>query len=335
MNQGLACPSCGTAISDPFCPQCGEQRPVAHGLSWRHYLEELVDALTHLDSKLLRSTWLLVRRPGLLSVDYLRGRRVPLVSPLRLFVFVSIVYFVSLTLLHAIPHPNAPNIQFNTFATPLAVQLHGNDFYAGYAAQQVEQKLQREHITYPALERRYDEKTAVLSKTLLFVLIPVIALLFGLLFFRKRRYLAEHLVIATHFWAFALVLIGILLPAVLVPANVSIGGAGAADRQGHQRRYSFIAAAAGVRRVPLPHAAADLCGERLVQRRGRAGALLVVLFLCLVIPLLSVRGNAANHLAALARRVRAALQRQAGILSNPPMYARSTSGTVTEPSAFW
>ncbi len=217
MNQGLTCPSCGTAISDPFCPQCGEQRPAAHGLSWRHYLEELVDALTHLDSKLLRSTWLLVRRPGLLSVDYLRGRRVPLVSPLRLFVFVSIVYFVSLTLLHAIPHPNAPNIQFNTFATPLAVQLHGNDFYAGYAAQQVEQKLQREHITFPALERLYDEKTAVLSKTLLFVLIPVIALLFGLLFIRKRRYLAEHLVVATHFWAFALVLIGILLPAVLLP----------------------------------------------------------------------------------------------------------------------
>ncbi len=204
-------------MSDPFCPQCGEQRPIAHGLSWRHYLEELLDALTHLDSKLLRSSWLLVRRPGLLSVDYLRGRRVPLVSPLRLFVFVSIVYFISLTVLHAIPIPASLDIQFNTFATPLAVQLHGNDYYADYAAQRVEQKLQRDHITYPALERRYDEKTAILSKTLLIVLIPVIALLFGLLFFRKRRFLAEHLVIATHFWAFALVLIGILLPAVLVP----------------------------------------------------------------------------------------------------------------------
>jgi hypothetical protein len=159
-------------------------------------------------------------------VDYLRGRRVPLVSPLRLFVFVSIVYFVSLTLLHAIPLPTAGNIQFNTFATPLAVQLHGNDYYPGYAAQQVEQKLQRERITYPALEQRYDEKTAVLSKTLLFVLIPVIALVFGLLFFRKRRFLAEHLVIATHFWAFALVLIGILLPAVLVPVMYLLGAMG-------------------------------------------------------------------------------------------------------------
>jgi hypothetical protein len=213
----LACPSCGTAIRERFCPHCGEQRPLAHGLSCRHYLEELFDALTHLDSKLLRSMWLLVSRPGLLSVDYLRGRRVQLVSPLRLFVFVSIVYFISLTLLHTIPLAKAPNIQFNTFATPLSTQLHGNDFYGAYAARQVEQKMRRDQIGYQDLEHRYNEKTAVLSKTLVFALIPVIALLFGALFFRKRRFIAEHLVIATHFWAFTLVLIGVLLPAVLVP----------------------------------------------------------------------------------------------------------------------
>ena len=218
MTPELICPTCGTAITERYCSQCGEQRPLAHGLSWRHYLEELLDALTHLDSKLLRSTWLLVRRPGLLSVDYLRGRRVPLVSPLRLFVFVSVLYFVSLTLLHAIPFAKSQHMQFNTFATPLATQLHGNDFYGAYAARRVEQKLRRDQISYPDLERRYDEKTTVLSKTLLFALIPVIALLFGALFFRKRRFMAEHLVIATHFWAFTLVLIGVLLPAVLVPA---------------------------------------------------------------------------------------------------------------------
>jgi hypothetical protein len=191
---------------------------VAHGLSFRHYFEELIDAITHLDSKLLRSAWLLVRRPGLLSVDYLRGRRVPLVSPLRLFVFVSIVYFISLSLLHSVVPHKAPYMEFNTFATPLAIQLHGNDYYAGYAARRVEQKVRRENISYAVLQGRYDEKTAVLSKTLLFVLIPVIALLFAALFMRRHRFFTEHLVIATHFWAFALVLIGVLLPAVLVPA---------------------------------------------------------------------------------------------------------------------
>ena len=218
MTAALACPTCGTAIIGRFCPHCGEQRLVAHGLSCGHYPEEFLDAITHLDSKLLRSVWMLLRRPGLLSVNYVQGRRVRFASPLRLFVFVSIVYFVSLTLLHAIPFPKVSNIQFNTFATPLAIQLHGNDFYGGYAARRVVHKLQLDNIAYPELEQRYDEKTTILSKTLLFALIPVIAILFWALFLRKRRFLAEHLVIATHFWAFTLVLIGVLVPVVLVPA---------------------------------------------------------------------------------------------------------------------
>lgn len=229
MNSDLACPTCGATIDARFCPQCGEQRLVAHDFSWRHYLDELFDVFTHLDSKILRSVWLLVTRPGLLSVDYLRGRRVRLVSPLRLFVFVSIVYFISLTLLHAIPFTTTQNFQFGTFATPLATQLQGNDFYAGYASRQVAKKLRRDGIPYALLEQRYDEKTAVYSKTLLFTLIPVIALLFGTLFLRKRRFIAEHLVIATHFWAFTLVLIGVLLPAILVPVMYFSGAMGLAS----------------------------------------------------------------------------------------------------------
>jgi hypothetical protein len=219
LNSDLACPTCGTTIVDRYCPRCGERRLVAHDLSLRHYAEELFDVSTHVDSKLLRSAWLLLRRPGQLSVNYLAGRRVHWVSPLRLFVFVSIVYFISLSLLHGMPfHLRNPTIQFNTFATPLATQLHGNDFYPNYAARRVAEKMRHDGSTYAQLEQRYDEKTSVLSKTTVFVLIPVIAALFGALFLRKRRYFAEHLVIATHFWAFALVLIGILLPAVVLPA---------------------------------------------------------------------------------------------------------------------
>jgi hypothetical protein len=217
MNVPAVCPSCGASVPRRFCGQCGEKRLNLHDFSIKHYAEEGVDVLTHFDSKLLRSLWLLLRRPGMLSKDYFLGCRIAYTSPLRLFFFVSVIYFVSLTVLHYPWIPKPQNTQFNTFTTPLDTQLHGNNFYPDLAARQVERTLSRRQLDYPTLERLYDEKVGVYSKTLVFVLIPVIAMLFYALFFRNRRYFAEHLVIATHFWAFALVLIGVLLPAVVVP----------------------------------------------------------------------------------------------------------------------
>jgi hypothetical protein len=50
----------------------------------------------------------------------------------------------------------------------------------------------------PILERLYDQKTGVYPNTLVFLLIPVIAVLLYLLFFRNWKYFLEHLVIVTH-----------------------------------------------------------------------------------------------------------------------------------------
>ena len=126
-------------------------------------------------------------------------------KPLQLFVFLNVLYYFSLTLFYA-----------TTFTTPLATQLHMNYYYPGFANARVQQKLQKERISYEALETKYNRRTSVLSKTLIFLLIPIFALLFFALFFRKRKYLVEHTVVATHFWSFNLLLLGAILPMATV-----------------------------------------------------------------------------------------------------------------------
>src|SRR5207237_8464627 len=91
-----------------------------------------------------------------------------------------------------------------------------NKYKCAYANRQVEHKLQKEQISYEFLEAIYIERTGVLSISLIFLLIPIFAFLFFMLFFRKRKYFVEHVVVATHFWSFNLILLGVILPLVSV-----------------------------------------------------------------------------------------------------------------------
>jgi hypothetical protein len=204
-NAVFTCPSCGAQTVGQFCCACGEKEISERDYSLRYYLQEITAVVTLLESKLLRSLWLVVTKPGFLSSEYFNGRRVRYVKPLQLFVFLNVVYYFSITLFFA-----------TTFTTPLATQLHMNNYYPGYANARVERKLQKEKITYEALEKKYNQRTNVFSKTLIFLLIPIFAVLFYGLFFRKRKYLVQHVVIATHFWSFSLLLLGVLLPVATV-----------------------------------------------------------------------------------------------------------------------
>src|SRR5205085_11238864 len=121
----------------------------------------IVVAMTPAESKVFQTLWLVISRPGFLSTEYFKGRRVLYMKPLQLFVCLNVVYYFSLSMFQA-----------TTFTTPLATQLHMNNYYPAYASMRVDRKLRDEEITYQTLEANYDRRTSVLSKTLIFLLIP-------------------------------------------------------------------------------------------------------------------------------------------------------------------
>lgn len=87
------CPNCHAVATHHFCPKCGQPTT-----GWRAGIAELIHdfagATLGADARIWSSLRELFRRPGALTVAYFEGRRFRYLSPLRLYLFASVLMFM-------------------------------------------------------------------------------------------------------------------------------------------------------------------------------------------------------------------------------------------------
>ncbi len=89
------CPSCGHELidTDKFCPSCGQaNKSIRHSLLT--LLINFFEDYIAFDSKLFRTLVPLVSKPGFLTLEFIAHKRSRYVSPLRLYLFTSFVFFL-------------------------------------------------------------------------------------------------------------------------------------------------------------------------------------------------------------------------------------------------
>jgi len=86
------CENCGAPMAGPFCAQCG-QAAIDYRRSFRHIIVDVLDSFLNWDSKFFATIGWLIARPWHLTNQFLAGRRVRYVHPLRLYLLVSILFF--------------------------------------------------------------------------------------------------------------------------------------------------------------------------------------------------------------------------------------------------
>lgn len=110
------CSNCGFEFNGPdnFCPRCGQENHDIR-LPLKHHIHELIEGLLHLDSKSLRSFFFLSAKPGLLSREFNDGKRVKFVPPVRIYIFISFIFFLLLST-GPIIHKESPAKEKDPFA---------------------------------------------------------------------------------------------------------------------------------------------------------------------------------------------------------------------------
>src|SRR6266567_2188102 len=86
------CENCGAELIGPHCAQCG-QAAIDYRRSFRHVIVDILDSFLNWDSKFFATIGWLIVRPWHLTNQFLAGRRVRYVHPLRLYLLVSILFF--------------------------------------------------------------------------------------------------------------------------------------------------------------------------------------------------------------------------------------------------
>jgi hypothetical protein len=91
--QTLVCANCAAPLGGEYCSHCG-QRHEPHVHSLGHFAGEALESITHADSRLWRTLWNLLSRPGVLTREFFAGKRVGYLPPFRLYLVISLLFFV-------------------------------------------------------------------------------------------------------------------------------------------------------------------------------------------------------------------------------------------------
>jgi len=215
----MQCKNCGNEFEGNFCNECGQSvkdlnRP------FRSVLNDLAGSLFAWDTKFFLSVKHLLFKPGQIASDFAEGKRARYMRPFQLYVFISFLFFLTLTWVTRNETPSdAITFEVDDKEQPLSAitadttlmneleksESDDEKFIAGQIS-----RLMKEPDTFFV--------TAInIFSWSLFFLMPVFALLLLWFFNKKKYYYATHLIfsINLHSFLFISMLVFILLYTLL------------------------------------------------------------------------------------------------------------------------
>jgi hypothetical protein len=233
------CLNCGTILQGHYCHNCGQEN-LELKENFVHMMEHTVSDYFHFDHLFFHTLKPLLFRPGYLTVEYVAGRRAQYLHPVKMYIFISIVYF--LIAFNLVPSGNgivrfkesppdktaiikkekriSADTTINAHTKQVLIDhLRENDTsYAQYldGQRKLPEKM-RDGFWANLLNKRifgYKEKYGKRAfeqfaenvqhniPKMMFVLLPLTALQLKIAFRKNKRFYVEHLIFTFHYFCF-------------------------------------------------------------------------------------------------------------------------------------
>jgi hypothetical protein len=278
------CLNCGATLQGHYCHVCGQEN-LQIKESFGHMMNHAISDYFHFDHQFFHTLKPLLFKPGFLTNEYMAGRRVQYLHPVKMYIFISIVFFLlffrsghdivninetpshaktekslDLTKKRVAANPYIPNAtkkgiekaidkgkannkkeQVIVLDTPKGPNkwfrpITKDTSYAEYLANQAKlpEKDQNGFLVNiwnkkvydylarygPMARETFTEEIQHNTPKMMFLLLPLFALILRFTFWRSKKFYVEHLIYAFHFHCFLFLFLGVVLQLeFLLPSN--------------------------------------------------------------------------------------------------------------------
>lgn len=221
----LLCANCGAPVSGHYCAVCGQRvEHAVHSLS--HFLREVAEDLTHADSRLWRTIAALLFKPGYLTREFLAGRRVKYLPPLRLYLVLSLFFFLVVAINNDHAGFKLISVGDDDMSLPAAAPPLPHTEEQRQRAKKTCDEISDDgpwsSVLSGALRRGCEKAVEDDGHSLkeaffhnlpraIFLMVPILAAAMKPLYSRQRRYYVEHLLFLLHNHAFVFLWLGLFV----------------------------------------------------------------------------------------------------------------------------
>ncbi len=227
------CLNCCTELKGDFCYKCG-QKNKSYQVSFKRLFVDFLGDYFTFDSKFFRSLKPLLFKPGFLTNEYVTGRRIRYIPPLRFYLFISLIFFFILTVN---PH-KASIVKFSGDPIELSdsTAVADSSLKKGKSSliifnKSSEKDTTQKNETADSTNWQNDPDVKKITEKLkkaeqnedqirnnifdllpkmFFLMLPVFALILKLLYIRRKIFYASHFIFALHFHSFTFITFGLL-----------------------------------------------------------------------------------------------------------------------------
>jgi hypothetical protein len=178
-----ACANCTTVLVGMHCHACGQKKINPNEFSLKRFLARTIGDITDIESsKIFKTLVAMIARPGVLTTEYLAGRRGNYIGPIKLYLTFSALYFLFAWGALAEIRGGATD---RTARTPFLVNV-----------------ARKRGVDPSVLADKIHQKAEKYSTVLRFFSVLISGAFLAAFYFRSKKYYVEHLVFSLYYYSF-------------------------------------------------------------------------------------------------------------------------------------